>query len=462
MSFIGNILQWRKNGGVAIDLPGLFGIFGVGDLDTDNPVSYADAITLSSIWSAIQILSDAVAGLPLCVRKTQLPNGAGDGDAADASSDGELDDHPIANLLGANREANETMSSVAVKAALIANVSLWGNAYAVIGRDPDGQPNAIYPFPSSQVRPARLEGDLVYVFMPHGLPSVTVGAADVLHVLGPLTFDGITGLSPIVHQRRTVGLSLAMERFARKFFSQGGNVGGIIETPPLSKQARETFIEAWRATYSGPEAAFKIAALPAGYKFTKTTADPKESQSLESRVHQILEVSRIWRIPPHLLGVMNQASYASIEMQNMEFYQGTVQPICIRFEAELSRKLLAESEKNGKGKVSVAFNMDGKLRGTTQQRYAAYQAGRQGGWLSVNDVRKMENLPPVKGGDEYLSPVNMRPVGPNGQGGAAGDSAGDALTTPDDEEQLQKNKQQQQQQQNTNTNKGGEDANGGK
>jgi HK97 family phage portal protein len=112
-----------------------------------------------------------------------------------------------------------------------------------------------------------------------------------------------------------------------------------------------------------------------------------------------------------MLGDMEKSSYASIEAQSMDFYQGTIQPYVIRWEAEISRKLLAESEK---GRLAVRLNMDAKLRGTTNERYDAYTKGRQGGWLSINDIRRLENLPSVDGGDTYLQPLNMTPTDSDG------------------------------------------------
>jgi HK97 family phage portal protein len=218
--------------------------------DCSIAVTDCSALSLSAVWTATQILSDALVGLPVHIR-----------DKANAK----IDDHPIAALLRNDGEANEYMDSVTFKSAMMAGVALWGNGYAYIERDGTGAPIALYPLPAGQTRARRRDGEFVYVTRVK--ESFTIAAQDVLHIRGPISFDGITALSPIEYQRQTIGLSLALERFASKFFRQGGNVGGIIETPPMKEEAQKNFIETWRAPTAGPDAAFKIAALTGGFKF---------------------------------------------------------------------------------------------------------------------------------------------------------------------------------------------------
>lgn len=367
-------------------------MIGGGETDAGATVTYDNAPTVSAVWSALQILSDAVVGLPVQVRDDKRDS---------------LPDHSIAKLLQNDGQASPYMSAVAFKAAMMFNVSMRGNAYARIERGDYNQPVALHFLANHRVSPVWSGTETRYVI--DGGPSVA--ADNVMHLLGPLTSNGCEGLSPIQYARQTVGLSMALERFAAKFFGQGGNIGGIIETGAMKKDAAKNFLETWRETYTGPAAAFKIAALTGGMKFHPTTADPENSQATPSRVHQVLEVSRVFRVPPHMLGVMDKASYASIEMQNMEFYQNTIQPYVIRWESEIVRKLLSEPER---AQVKVRLNMDAKLRGTTTERYEAYKTGREGGWLSVNDIRRKEDLPEVEGGDGLLQPLNMATVGSNG------------------------------------------------
>jgi hypothetical protein len=143
-------------------------------------------------------------------------------------------------------------------------------------------------------------------------------------------------------------------------------------------------------------------------KFIPTTLKPQEGQLVEARQAIVLDICRFYRVPPWMVGVLEKSSYASLEAQSVAFYQQTLQPWVVKLEQEWASKLLLESEKPT---LEIRLNLDAFLRATTTERYAAYQQGRQGGWLSINDVRRKEGLPPIPGGDTYLSPLNMSPVG---------------------------------------------------
>jgi hypothetical protein len=230
-----------------------------------------------------------------------------------------------------------------------------------------------------------------------------------------LSFDGIMGLPPIEYARQTVGLSLATTSFASKFFANAGNVGGLISTPPMSDAALKEFARTWKERYTGLDNALKVAVLPDGYKFTPTSVDPEKGQMLATRVFQIREVARIYRVPAHMLGDTEKASYASLEVQNTEFYTQCILPWVAKLESEANRKLLLEAEKPT---LECRFNMDSSARATLRERYAAHTQGIQGGFLTINEARAKEGLPPVEGGDDLLRPLNLGPVKP-GSGGAA-------------------------------------------
>jgi HK97 family phage portal protein len=360
--------------------------------DTGITVTPENAMSVSALWSAVQLISDAYACLPLIVKDDKKKK---------------IIDHPIASLLNTSGSANPFMSSVMARQTMMVNQLLYGNAYAMIERDPAGSPVALYPVPSrnTSVLQSGSSGELTYITT-FANKTFNLTSSQMLHIPGPISFDGLIGVSPIIFHRQTVGLSLALEKFAAKFFGQGGNIGGIIETGAMKPAAAKDFLETWKATYTGPDSAWKIAALTGGMKFHQTTGKPNESQALESRVHQVREVARIYRVPPHMLGDLEKASYASAEQNYMEFYQGTMQPYIIRWEAEISRKLLLESEKN---RVEVCFDMDSKLRGTTVERFKSY-ALSFGRWQTANEIRDKEGMPPIDGGDRLLEPMNMQAV----------------------------------------------------
>jgi HK97 family phage portal protein len=138
-----------------------------------------------------------------------------------------------------------------------------------------------------------------------------------------------------------------------------------------------------------------------------------DAQYIETRKFQVADIARIFRIPPHKVGDMEHATFSNIEQQSIEFVQDTMLPWVTRWEQELNRKVFGHPGlKPGlRHKYFVRFNLGGLLRGDMASRFRAYAVGRQWGWLSANDVRDLEDLPPIEGGDEYLTPMNMIPAG---------------------------------------------------
>jgi HK97 family phage portal protein len=365
--------------------------------DTGVKVNESVALTASAVWAAVQLIASAVAALPVHVMHRK-----------DGGKDHE---HAVAHLLA--HEPNEYMTAPVFREALILSTLLWGNGYAAVEKDDLGRPTALLPLPSNVTRAVRINGQVVYQTTLGGR-SYTLRADQVFHIMG-MSFDGIMGLPPIQYHAQTVGLSLATAKFASKFFSNAGNLGGILSTPPMSDEALKKFAADWRTKNVGLDNAMRVGVLPDGYKFTPTATDPEKGQMLATRVFQIREIARIYRVPAHMLGDTEKASYASLEVQSAEFYTQCLQPWLVKFEAEANRKLLLEVEKPA---LEVKFNMDSQLRATTRERYAAHQTGIQGGFLTINEARAKEGLPPVDGGDDLLRPLNLGPVKP-GSGGAA-------------------------------------------
>ena len=354
--------------------------------DSGVSVNEQTALAASSVYAAVKILAEAVALLPVHVFQSE----AGKKDHS----------HPVARLLAA--EPNEFMTAATLRETLMLNLCLYGNAYAYIDRDEMGVPVGLYPLRSDCTRPFRENGNL-YFQTRLGSTTATLTQDQVLHVLN-FSFDGITGISPIQQARQNIGLSIALERFAAKLFSNGGNVGGVLKVPPMNKEAMNNFVSTWRENYTSLENAFKVAVLPDGFDFKQTTIDPERGQVKDARIHQVLEIARIFRIPPHMLGVLDKASYASIEMQSMEFYQQAVQPIVTRFEQEANRKLLLEREKRTH---EVRFNLDAMLRASTKERLDAYAVAITNGVMTRAECRAKENLPFIEGSDVLLQPLNM-------------------------------------------------------
>src|SRR4051794_5927365 len=201
-------------------LPSYFGGFGGGFNDSGVAVTESTALAASAVYACCKIIAEAVAQLPVHVFQKQK---------------GEKDyEHPVAKLLAA--EPNEFMTAASFRACMMLNLALFGNCYAFIDKDETGTPIGLYPLRADCTRPYRQGGLLLYETR-IGSSTATLTPDRVLHVLNSITFDGIVGLSPIQQARQSIGLSVARERSAPKLFSNGGNVGGILKTPPMNPDA---------------------------------------------------------------------------------------------------------------------------------------------------------------------------------------------------------------------------------
>ena len=150
-----------------------------------------------------------------------------------------------------------------------------------------------------------------------------------------------------------------------------------------------------------------MAVLEEGMKYHTIGIAPEDAQFLETRKYQVNEICRIFRVPPHLVGDLERATFSNIEHQSIEFVQHTIRPWLVRWEQAISRSLLDEKERLI---YFAKFNVDGLMRGDYKSRMEGYAIGRQNGWLSINDIRRLEDMslvPAEKGGDDYLVNGNM-------------------------------------------------------
>ena len=358
------------------------------------------ALQTTAVYACVRILSETIASLPLHVyRYTE------GGKTKDT-------EHALYTLL--HDEPNPDMTSFVFRETLMSHLLIWGNAYSQILRDRSGQVIGLYPLLPDRMRVHRSEkGKLYYVynryeednpnFQEKG--SIVLSQEEVLHIPG-LGFDGLIGYSPIALAKNAVGMTLACEEYGASFFGNGANPGGVLEHPGILKDPGKVR-DSWNAVYQGTRNAHKVAVLEEGMSYKQIGIPPEEAQFLETRKFQINEIARLFRIPPHMVGDLEKSSFSNIEQQSLEFVKYTLDPWVVRFEQALKKSLLLPEEKKTH---FIKFNVDGLLRGDYQSRMNGYAIGRQNGWLSTNDIRKLEELnpiPPEEGGDLYLINGNM-------------------------------------------------------
>jgi len=362
----------------------LTGLFGTSK--TGVQVSEDNALTFSAVYAAVRIISETIASIPLNVYQ------------ADGETRVKAVGHPVQDLLA--KAPNSVSSTFTFREAMASNLVLHGNAYAKIEMNAAGRPTALIPLNPMKVEVKVVDGEKVYVFD----EKHTYLDYEILHFVG-LSFNGLTGKSPLSMAREAVAIGLAAQEYGARFYSNGANAGGVITAPGrLNTEVVKRLRESWNRAQSGLGSSHSTAILEEGMKYEKIGLDPEAAQFLQSRKFQVNEIARIFRIPPsYLADLENSSTRANTEQQAIQFVRDCITPYVRRMEVELNRKLFREDEPN----LYAYFTMEGLMRGDQKARYEAYATARQWGWLSVNDIRDLENLNPVEGGDIYLQPLNM-------------------------------------------------------
>jgi HK97 family phage portal protein len=359
-------------------------------------VNERTALYYSTVYACIRVLAETLAMLPLPVYE-RLPTG-GKGKALR---------HPLWNVL--HDLANEQTSSFIFRETLMNHVLTYGNAYAWIQRDGSNRVVGLWILRPDLTRCERLtDNSLQYRTTTVDGRQVVFAWEDVFHIPG-LGFDGLNGYSPIRMAQEAIGLGLATEEFGARFFSNGANAGGILEHPNvLSETAHANLKRDAEENYANLSNSHKLMILEEGMKFSKITVPPNEAQFLETRKFQRNEICGIYRVPPHLAGDLERATFSNIEHQDLGFVKHTMLPWFRRWEQQIMLKLLKKSER---ATYFAEFNVDGLLRGDYKSRQEGLAVMRQNGIINGNQWRELENLNPIEDqtGEEYWRPTNMYP-----------------------------------------------------
>jgi HK97 family phage portal protein len=382
--------------------PQLKRLFGSSTASSGETVNEWTALNISAVWAAVTLIAGSVGALPLILyRRT--------------GTDGKerYDEHYLYELL--HDQPNPEMTAMVFRETLQGHALTWGNGYAEIERDQSGRAMALWPITPDRVTPYReSNGALRYriganYYAESPVPAAELDAADVLHIPG-LGYDGLCGYSVISKARNALGLTMATESFGSQFFGNGTRPGGVLQHKGrLSPDAHERLRTDFEAHYSGPNR-HRPAVLEEGMTWQQIGIPPDDAQFLNTRQFQVVEVARWFNVPPHKLRDLSRATYSNIESQAIEFVVDTLTPWLVRWEQECNRKLIRPLERH---QQFVKHSVNALLRGDIASRFSAYAVGRQWGWLSANDIRRLEDENPIGAkGDVYLEPSNMMPATP--------------------------------------------------
>lgn len=390
MGFLRNLFKSRDKPELTSPNRSYFS-FVFGGTAAGKQVNEKTAMQLSSVYACVRVIAETVASLPLHFYEYV------DEGKRRATY------HPLYSLL--HDAPNPEMTSFIFRETVMTHILLWGNSYVQIIRNHKGEVLGLYPLLPDKMQVGRNEkGELIYLYQ-NGMNQIAFHKDEILHVTG-LGFDGLVGYSPIAMAKNAIGLALATEEFGAGFFSNGAAPGGVLEHPGTLKDPSKVR-ESWNKLFQGSGNSNKVAVLEEGMTYKPIGIPPNEAQFLETRKYQTEEICRIYRVPPHLIADLDKATFSNIEHQSISFVVHTIRPWLVRLEQAMNKALLYPAEK---GRYFTQFNVDGLLRGDYQSRMTGYATARQNGWMSANDIRRLENMnliPKEEGGDLYLINGNM-------------------------------------------------------
>jgi HK97 family phage portal protein len=364
---------WNPNSPASLGLSGFPSVSG-------EPVSPERAIALTAVWGCVSLIAGSIASMPLVLYKR-------DGDNRE-----KFESHPLFDVL--RLRPNPAQSVTAFWEALVISLLLRGNSYALISRDDANSIRALW-----YVRPDRVSVDVLKSGKPRYRVSTpagtqqTIAAEDMLHVVGPMSDDGYTGRSVIATFRETLGLGLALERYGSEFFANAATPRGVLTTASrLTDPARAHLTQSLSERHTTPGSRHKTLILEEGLKFEPIALSHEDSQFIESRRFSTEEIARIFGVPPNMIGgdIRGSMTYTSTELESLRLLKHTIGPWLARIESAVNFACISPLERR---QMYVEFLPDALLSTTTKDRYDAYKVGLDAKFLTVDEVRRKENLP---------------------------------------------------------------------
>jgi HK97 family phage portal protein len=362
-------------------------------------VSNESALHISTVFACIRNISEDVAKIPIKVYR-HIENGKE-----------RLVNHRLHYML--NYQPNSEMTSMDFRQTLTAHCLGWGNGYAEIQRDVLDNPVYLWPIHPSKVKAIRRDtGEIMYEVLREDGQISLLRPESMLHVRG-LGEDGIVGHNVVRFARESLGLAKAAETFGATYFGNNTVMGGILRHPAqLSEAAQSRLKTSIERKHQGSENAHRLLVLEEGMEWLKTVIPPEESQFLETRQFSVPEICRWFRMPPHKVADLQRATFSNIEHQDLEYVKDCLTAWIKRWEQSIWWRLLSEDER--RQGVYAEHTVEGLLRGDIASRYSAYQVAlgnnNNPGFMTVNEVRALENLNPIAGNDELFSPQGQQEI----------------------------------------------------
>lgn len=330
------------------------------------------AFGVSAVISAISLLADTVASMPL--RCFKIVNG-------------ERIAVPIPEII---KTPDIGSNEYELVHQIVATMALHGNSYVHLDRDKRGNIIGLVPLHpyQMQVLPTGDQVGRKYLHLGNEIPS-----EDIIHSRWFTPPQSLVGVSPLIQSRNLIGLSIAMDRHLAQFYGEGATPSSVLETDQkLTNDQAQILVNTWTATHRRHR---KPAILSDGLKWKPITTSAADNEMIATREQLIRDIARVFRIPAHLILASggDTQTYQNVEQASLNFLTHTIQPWLRRVEIGLSQ-VLPEG-------VDVAFDTSALLRTDALTRARVNQMEITSGTLSPNEARQLQGREPYEGGDAF-------------------------------------------------------------
>lgn len=373
------------------DMEGMHELFQAVPSYAGPPVTAETAMRVTAVYACVRMLCGAVSTMPMHIYR-RTPGG-----------DKERVDHPLWWVL--NQEASPTFTASAMREYQIASMLLRGDGLARIVRNRRGDVEQLEPLPRQQTIIEKTGGRLRYYANLNEEGYRGLDQDDVLH-LPNVGFDGIASPSVIgLAAKQGIGLAMAAEEYSARFFSNGARPDHVItmEGTPTQDQV-DRIRNNWLKKHQGTANAHLPGMLVGGAKVHQITMSSEDAQLMEARQFQVTDIARAFGLPSWMINANEKSTSwgSGLEQMGLGFIIYTLQPHLTRWSQEINRKLLRDRN------LFAEFNVSALLRGDAKARSEYYKSALGGtqnpGFMTQNEVRAKENLPPIEGGDQLYAP----------------------------------------------------------
>lgn len=361
-------------------------------------VNEASALRLIAVYSCVRVLAETIGTLPMDVYKSR-PNGGKD----------KATDHPVRSLM--HFTPNDEMHSATWRETTVGQLALSGNAYSIITSNQRGQPMELYPLEWYTVQPQRnpQTRKIEYVINDRGKAEI-YPADRMFHTLG-WGANGLIGFSPIQMAASTIGVGLSTQQFTERFYTQGMNIGGLLEHPnALSDEAFNRLTTWLDEKGSGMANTWKPLILEEGMKYNRIPIPLSDAQFIETKKFNRDEICGLFRVPPHMIANLEKSAFNNIEHMSTEFVMYSLLPYITKLEQTANWKLFTQEERD-QG-YYVKCNDKVLLRGDYKSRQEGLHIQRNDGVINADEWREIEDMNPTDepAGSTYLVNGNMMPA----------------------------------------------------